>query len=217
MKNILLSISCIFALYIFIALILMLRNSKLKIKNIKPIKSYDLFKYEYFGLCQGPVQFDTHSYKTCTPQVFNGFQTVILDWASNKDKNNFICYYFYLGSNYLNDKDELYYSNNFWLTIFDKKLKETVGTARWSNCYKNNKRKLNKLNPALTAAKTNVPFIKTYITATSGVLEKYQNSNLLWEQVGNQRFIHIYTDGSYVNKRYEEFKQKNLLEQKVEK
>jgi hypothetical protein len=207
-------IICIFlSIYILVGNSFLLKN-RLAIKKNINIKSYDLFTYNFAGLCQAPFEYDKNSYKTCTSKVFNGFQIVLLEWVNNPDKNNLICYYTMLASNYLNAEGKLYYSNNYWLTVYDKKKKETIGTARWSNCYKNNLRK--KITNTLVVAKANVPFSKSVITATSGILEKYQNANILTEFVGDDRFLHIYTGNSYVNKKYEEYKSKNLLETKIE-
>jgi len=212
MKNntVILIVSCIFALYILIALSFILKiNQKLNPKE----KLYELFTYDYDQLCQAPFEYNNQSYKTCTKNVFNGFQTIILDWPNNKKKNNYICYYFYLATNYLTDDENLYYNTNYWLTIYDKNIKETVGTARWSNCYKNKSRKVfNKFK----TGKANVPFVKSYITATSGILEKFQNANIIVDFTEDVRKIHIYTDGSYTDKKYEKYKKENLLEKKLQ-
>lgn len=196
------------SIIVFIILVLLIYVLVIDYKNkgyFKP-KIYELFEYNFYSACQCPFKYDKTPYKKCSKDVFNGFRTTQLNWKSNPKGKNLICFYFWLSSNYENLNDELYYGNNYWLTIYDKKLKSTVGTARWSNCYKNNK--------SAVAGKANVPFSKSVITATSGILKNLQGANILTDFRNDVRKIHIYTKG-YKNKDYEEYRKKNLLEQKI--
>jgi hypothetical protein len=175
--------------------------------TIRPLlkqKSYELFEYHFQSLCI--ADFNTKNdltdlTKYCVKDGFYGNQVCILNWKSNKERERFVCFYYLLQSS-LNKDDKVYTNSNYWITVYDKKTKETGGSARWSNLY------VDKLKSG--GRKTTVPFTHSVMTATSGILSHLQGVEILTDYRDSIRKIYMYSKGMYYNKDYENYKKKSI-------
>lgn len=185
-------------LLICLTIVCVLVYNTVKPKKVKPV--FETFEFDFDTMCM------THFYtgnnitdydKTCLKNNFYGNQVALLNWTSSKDKDNYICFYYVLQASLKSNDGNIYTNNNFWITIYDKKEKNTAGTARWSNTYQSHNS---------TKGKASVPFGKSIITATSGNLSHLQNAEIITDYRNNTRKLYIFTKGSYVNKDYENYK-----------
>lgn len=162
-------------------------------------KVFEIFEYDYNKLCKGNFyagDINAHD-PTCIKNSFYGNQVCLLDWVSNKNKQDFVCFYYLLQTSLKGNDGLIYTNNNFWITVYSKKNKDTAGSARWSNTY---------LSRGNTSGKADVPFAHSIMTATSGNLNHIQGAEILSDYRKDIRRIYMYSAGSYQNKDYENYK-----------
>jgi hypothetical protein len=136
-------------------------------------KQYELFEYNYNDLCLGNI-------KDNCPNNANGNFYSMIQW---KTMNNH-----YLSSISISEASKNnYYTENYWITILDQKTNITVGTVRWSYLYYQDSKTPDKI-------KTNVPYLKSYVSAASGLLNKLQNCKIITDFENDVRKIHIFSD-----------------------
>jgi hypothetical protein len=141
-------------------------------------KQYEVFEYDYNKLCRGHIE------DNC-PNNANGNFYALLKWIGADSEQ-------YLGTISINETSvDGYYTENYWVTIVDLQTQITVGTMRWSNLY------FQKLTPkenVKDVIKTKIPFLRTYVTAASGILNKLQNSNIVTDYRKDIRRIYVYNN-----------------------
>jgi hypothetical protein len=170
-------------------------------KTVK--KVYELFEFNFNEMClsdfyKGNIH---EKAKVCLDNTFYGNQVCLLNWVSNKNKNDFTCFYYVLQTSLKGKDGHVYTNNNFWITIYSKKYKETVGSARWSNTY---------MSRGSNKGKADIPFSHSIMTATSGNLIHLQGAEIITDYRNDVRKIHVFSKGSYVNKDYESYR-KSLI------
>jgi hypothetical protein len=138
-------------------------------------KQYELFEYNYNDLCLGNIS------DNC-PNNANGNFYCLIKWKTMKDH--------YLSSISINEisKDN-YYTENYWITILDQKTNTTVGSVRWSYLYYQESATPDKI-------KTTVPYLKSYVTAASGLLNNLQNCKIITDFRKDVRKVHFFSDHS---------------------
>ena len=136
-------------------------------------KKYELFEYNYKDFCFGNIP------DNC-PNNANGNFYCLLKWKTKNSQ--------YLGSLSVNEvSTDNYYTESYWITILDKKKNITVGSVRWSFLYYQKNANPDKI-------KTTVPFIKSYVSAASGLLNNLQNCKILTDFRKDLRKIYIFSD-----------------------
>jgi hypothetical protein len=160
-------------------------------KNFTNKKNYLLFTYIYGNSCTAKFNNVT---KYCTNENFNGVFYIILDWVNGPKQ--MVATYYVTSSTLHNIRTQ-----NYWLTVFDKKKKFTVGAIRWSNILIIDKNK--------DSIKTSTEFEKSQISAASGSLQSFQNQYVLVDYRNNLRKLHIYSKGSFDDSAFDEW-QKNF-------
>jgi hypothetical protein len=136
-------------------------------------KHYQRFEYKYDDLCIGIIK------DNCPSNANQNYYNLIS--CKTMNSNN-------LGSVYISKTStDNYYTLNFWITILDQKTKVTIGTLRWSNLYFQNTR------DEKDVFKTTVPFVTSYISAASGILENLINCKVITDFRSNIRKIHIFS------------------------
>jgi hypothetical protein len=127
-------------------------------------KKFELFTYDKLTQCEGQLI----KKKNCFDK-FNGMIYVICNWNNSKEGQYSTLYS--TVSEYKNIK-----TINYWLSIYDENLKETIGTARWTNCQTIDDK-----------------IIKSNISAASGILQSYQNQNVLLDTRKSNAKLYLYT------------------------
>jgi len=141
-------------------------------------KYHEIFEYNWNELCISEIEKKITNYCPNNLSFFNGNFYAILSW--NKLKKDQYATLYQLSSTI--NKIE---SENFWLSIYDNNSKETIGTARWSCCTLQPKFKV--------VGKSSSKFKYSQISAASGVLNHFQNQNILIDYRDKIRKIHLYS------------------------
>ena len=175
--QILLITFCILLSIWIILIILLLTGVVPQIHSLPKEKSYDLFEYEYDQLCRGIIP----NLNCSKGHHMNGNYYSTLRWKTSP--SDYVCTV-YITSIYVNEM----WTDNWWITVYDKTNKTTAGTLRWSSVY-------SQPFDSKDLLKTTVPFIRSFITAGSHLLQKYQNATCVVDYRNNTRKIHIFTQG----------------------
>lgn len=160
--------SLILVLILFILII----SKLVKKKKLK----YELFTYNKKKVCSGELIHiknpTAREFSNCPYSKFNGTIYTILNW-NNSNKNQHSTLYITVAENLF------IRTNNYWLSIYDDKTKLTIGTLRWTTCQTTNHESI----------------IKSKISAASGILQDYQNENIIIDSQENEVKLYVYTSG----------------------
>lgn len=185
---------------LFIGIIIVSCYLGITVHKNMPLKVHEMFEYNFNELCIGDFYSgnDIHSFnKHCLKDSFYGNQVCILDWVSNKNKDDYVCLYYLLQTSLKHSDNKVYTNTNYWITIYSKKNKDTAGSARWSNLY---------LDVNNGQRRSTVPFSHSIMTATSGILSNLQGAEIIIDYRQDVRKIHIFSKGSYKSSDYIKYK-----------
>ena len=149
-----------------ISLILVVFTLILFFRKNKKYKRYEIFEFDVSKSCEGQLIKKTNNH--CPKTNFNGIYYTFLDWKK-LSKSQTATLYFTKAEN------KNIVTINYWLSIYEYKLKTVSGTMRWTSCYIG--------DPTI---------IKSNISAASGTLQEFQNENV-WIDFTNKKIVRIYT------------------------
>jgi len=169
------------SLTLVLILFILIISKLVKKKKLK----YEMFTYEKNKICIGELlkirNPGGNELLYCPRNKFNGTIYTTLTW-NNSSKNQHSTLYITVAENVSIQ------TNNYWLSIYDDKTKLTIGTLRWTTCQTKNEK-----------------IIKSKVSAASGILQDYQNENILIDSQDNVIKLYIYTSGiknTDINKYY---------------
>jgi len=157
----------IFSIITFILITILFIILLVKIYPRVPQK-FELFSYNKNDVCIGELVKKENP--NCPKNKFNGIHYVKLNW-NNAKKNQYATLYITVA------EDDEIQTKNYWLSIYDDKNKETIGTLRWTNCQLQNSK-----------------IVRSSISAASGILQLYQNQNVLIDFRTENIKLYIYTN-----------------------
>ena len=138
---------------------------------------YELFTYDFKDLCIS--QFEKITDKECPASLYHGNFHMLIDW-DKLNSHQFATLY------QLSSTQNSLTTENFWLSIFDSKIKLTIGGCRWTMMYIEASKK--------TIGKSTVSFKKARISSASGILNQYQNQLVLIDYRDQIRKIYLFTN-----------------------
>uniref|UniRef100_A0A6C0K5W4 Uncharacterized protein n=1 Tax=viral metagenome TaxID=1070528 RepID=A0A6C0K5W4_9ZZZZ len=206
------SFCIVFSVLIILLIIIvihLLKNPNQDLSSKEDLNGSEIFEYHVNEICPAVLVPAYKNRASCSPKIFNGVEFCRLNWKNMPDK--YFSFYYILGNDYLDGSEYIYSFKNMWITIFDQEIQQVVGTLRYSIAYRDfSKDKNVQSNPGL-----NVKFAKSKISAASGILNKYQNANIIIDYRGEIRKIYIYTQKSSEPQEYTNFlKQQSSLTKK---
>lgn len=171
-------------LFVFLFLIL-LGNIAWNIYHIVPKKSPVYreilhFQYDRNKFCTSN-SLALEGLKHCIDQV-NSISYGPIEWV-NGAKNLYGSIYATTGS-----IDHTLFLENYWITFSDQNS-IVVGAIRWSSLYKN------KILDPKDTSRTNVPYVISSVTATTGHFEKFSHGKILFDYRNILRNIYIFGNG----------------------
>lgn len=147
--------------------------------QVKTKKSYDLFEYDYNKLCRGIIpNINCKNNHNTSGSYYGGIK-----WTTSPLPEIYMCT-LYLQVTII---DGLW-TDNWWISVYDKTTKTTAGTLRWSSMFLQPYNKNDVL-------KGKVPFVRCFISAGSNLFQQYQNATCIVDYRQDVRKIHIFTEG----------------------
>lgn len=158
----------------------------IRFKFLVPINKsgYEIFEYDFDTLCTTMPSLDSKQLShNCDPETWNGSQFTRLIWVSNPNANHYFCHYYIQGNTFIFEK-HAYLPQNYWITIYDVDKNTTVGSARYSTCWKESLKK--------DYTKAGVRNTETRVSAASGLLAKFEGANVFIDFSDSKRKIYLY-------------------------
>jgi len=147
-------------------------------------QGHEVFEYDFKTLCTTVPNFDVrHPLKNCDPNAWNGSQFTRLEWVSNPKGSHYFCHYYIQGNTFIYEK-MAYLPQNYWITIYDVDKNMTVGSARFSTCWKEPQRN--------DYSRAGVKNTSTRVSAASGLLANYEGANVFIDFTEPRRKIYLY-------------------------
>jgi hypothetical protein len=171
-------------LYVLVLAFFLFMGFRFKFLVPTPIqRGHEIFEYEFNLLCTSTTLDAKQLSQNCDPHTWNGSQFTRLEWVSNPNGNHYFCHYYIQGNTFVYNK-MAYLPQNYWITIYDTDKNTTVGSARYSTCWKESQKN--------DYSKAGVKNTMTRVSAASGLLANYEGANVFIDFTNKKRKIYLY-------------------------